>query len=462
MKKLWQGRFTAHGEEWLNDFGASIGFDYQMALEDVQGSLAHVKMLAKCQIITEEDKKLIEKGLLEIKEAIKAGTFDYLPEHEDIHLNIEQALHQKIGPVAGKLHTARSRNDQVATDMHLYLKKSVQDLLSEVHNLQVTLVKKAEENTDTLMPGYTHLQHAQPISFGHHLLAYYQMFRRDKERLRESIKRIDISPLGCAALAGTTFPIDRKYTAELMGFASVYDNSLDGVSDRDFILEFLSNASILMMHLSRLCEEIILWTSHEFQFVELSDQYSTGSSIMPQKKNPDYAELIRGKTGRVYANLFGLLTVLKGLPLAYNKDLQEDKEGMFDTVGTLTLSLKAMKGMLETMTVNKDKMYESTNQDFSNATELADYLATKGIPFRQAHEIVGKLVLSCIQKGIYLQDIDLETYQEIEPSISEEIYQFLDSKNAMNRRTSYGGTSSSEVVKMVAKAWQELNELKTD
>ncbi|MGX6977700.1 argininosuccinate lyase [Vagococcus elongatus] len=456
MKKLWQGRFTAHGEEWLNDFGASIGFDYQMALEDVQGSLAHVKMLARCQIITEEDKKLIEQGLIEIKESIEADTFDYLPEHEDIHLNIEQALHQKIGPVAGKLHTARSRNDQVATDMHLYLKKSVQSLIAELHSLQTTLVKKAEENTDTLMPGYTHLQHAQPISFGHHLLAYYQMFCRDKERLAESIKRIDISPLGSAALAGTTFPINREYTAELLGFSSVYDNSLDGVSDRDFILEFLSDASILMMHLSRLCEEIILWTSHEFQFIELSDQYSTGSSIMPQKKNPDYAELIRGKTGRVYANLFGLLTVLKGLPLAYNKDLQEDKEGMFDTVATLTLSLKAMKGMLETMTVNKEKMYESTNQDFSNATELADYLATKGIPFRQAHEIVGKLVLSCIQKGIYLQDIDLKTYQEIEPSISEEIYQFLDSRNAMNRRTSHGGTSSSEVAKMIAKAWQEL------
>ncbi|HPR80371.1 MAG TPA: argininosuccinate lyase, partial [Enterococcus sp.] len=314
---------------------------------------------------------------------------DYTVQNEDIHLNIESFLHEEIGPVAGKLHTARSRNDQVATDMHLYLKEKVQDILEKIHDLRKVLVTKAEENIETIMPGYTHLQHAQPISFAHHLLAYYQMLTRDQERLSENLKRIDCSPLGAAALAGTTFPIDREFAAKELGFGSVYANSLDAVSDRDFILEFLSNSSILMMHLSRFCEEIILWCSHEFQFVQLSDTFSTGSSIMPQKKNPDMAELIRGKTGRVYGDLFGLLTVMKGLPLAYNKDFQEDKEGMFDTVETVEKSLTIMSGMIASMQVNQKHMLESTEKDFSNATELADYLANKGIPFREAHEIVG-------------------------------------------------------------------------
>lgn len=450
MAKLWGGRFTEQSDTWLNNFGASIFFDYQLAEEDIEGSLAHVKMLAKTKIISEAEAKEISDGLLEINKEIIAGTFEFKPEQEDVHLNIESALHEKIGPVAGKLHTARSRNDQVATDMHLYLKKQVFILIEAVSTLQNSLVTLAEDNVETIMPGYTHLQHAQPISFAHHLLAYYEMLKRDKERLEESIKRIDISPLGSAALAGTTFPIDRHFTANELGFTSVYPNSLDGVSDRDFILEFLSNASILMMHLSRFCEEIVLWTSFEFQFVELSDQYSTGSSIMPQKKNADYAELVRGKTGRVYGHLLGLLTTLKGLPLTYNKDLQEDKEGMLDTVQTLSLSLKALTGMLDTMTVNKENMIKSTNQDFSNATELADYLATLGVPFRQAHEITGSLVLKCIQEGIVLQDIPLTEYKEIHAEINEEIYEVLDSAVAVSRRTSFGGTSPIEIKKRLA------------
>ena len=449
MDKLWGGRFTEKSDTWLNNFGASIFFDYQLAEEDIEGSLAHVKMLGKTQIISLEEAKQITEGLLSIKEDIMNGSFEFKAEQEDVHLNIESALHKKIGPVAGKLHTARSRNDQVATDMHLYLKKQIHSLIEQVETLQQTLLTLAEEHVETLMPGYTHLQHAQPISFAHHLLAYYDMLQRDKERLTDGLKRVDISPLGCAALAGTTFPIDREFTAKELGFSRCYQNSLDGVSDRDFILEFLSHASILMMHLSRFCEEIILWTSYEYQFVELSDQYSTGSSIMPQKKNPDYAELIRGKTGRVYGHLMGMLTTLKGLPLAYNKDLQEDKEGMFDTVNTLSLSLKALSGMLSSMTVNKERMINSTKQDFSNATELADYLATLGIPFRQAHEIVGELVLKGIQSGTFLQDIPLSEYQAIHPDITEELYQILDSTYAVNRRTSLGGTSQIEIKKQI-------------
>ncbi|MGY3765262.1 argininosuccinate lyase [Vagococcus vulneris] len=451
MKKLWGGRFQEQSADWLNKFGSSISFDYQLAAEDIQGSIAHVNMLAAASIISPAEKDQIKAGLLSILADIEENQFNFSLANEDIHLNIEQALHERIGSVAGKLHTARSRNDQVATDMHLYLKKQVSLLIELVTVVQRSILSQAEQNIDTLIPGYTHLQHAQPISFAHHLLAYFQMLQRDKARLEDSLKRIDISPLGCAALAGTTFPIDRFQTAEELGFSAVYDNSLDGVSDRDFILEFLSNASILMMHLSRFCEELILWTSFEFQFIELADAYATGSSIMPQKKNSDYAELIRGKTGRVYGHLLGLLTTLKGLPLAYNKDLQEDKEGMFDTVTTLTLSLRSLAGMIDTMTVNKNIMEESTNKDFSNATELADYLASNGVPFRQAHEIVGELVLSCIQQGIYLQDIPLSDYQKINPTITDDIYTALDSRVAMNRRTSYGGTSRTEIKKMIKK-----------
>ena len=443
--KLWGGRFEASLEKWVEEFGASITFDQKMAEFDLKGSIAHVTMLGETGIIPKEDALTIKAGLEELLAEYQAGQLVFDVTNEDIHMNMESLLTAKIGPVAGKLHTARSRNDQVATDMHLYLKAQLHTVLEKLHHLQEVLVKLADQHVETIMPGYTHLQHAQPISFGHHLMAYYNMFKRDSERFAFNVQHTDLSPLGAAALAGTTFPIDRELTAELMGFAAPYSNSLDAVSDRDFILEFLSNASILMMHMSRLCEEIINCCSHEYQFVTLSDTFSTGSSIMPQKKNPDMAELIRGKSGRVYGNLIGLLTVMKSLPLAYNKDLQEDKEGMFDTAETIAVAIDILAGMLDTMTVNDKHMTESTEKDFSNATELADYLASKGLPFREAHEIVGKLVLDCTKKGIYLQEVTLADYQAITPLIQEDIYVTLQSKTAVERRNSLGGTGFAQV-----------------
>lgn len=456
MAKLWGGRFDGKNEEWIDVFGASIAFDQKLAKQDLIGSLAHVKMLVKTGILSTEEGQQIIQGLENLQVKLANNELQFTVQNEDVHLNMETFLHETIGPVAGKLHTARSRNDQVATDMHLYLKEVLQQVIEKLAELRLVLVEKAETHIETILPGYTHLQHAQPISFAHHLMAYYQMFTRDQQRFTENIQRTDLSPLGAAALAGTTFPIDRQFAAKELGFSQIYQNSLDAVSDRDFILEFLSNASILMMHLSRLCEEIILWCSHEYQFVELTDTFSTGSSIMPQKKNPDMAELIRGKTGRVYGNLVGLLTVMKGLPLAYNKDLQEDKEGMFDTAETILSSLAIMSGMIATMKVNKEKMLASTQKDFSNATELADYLASKGIPFRQAHEIVGKLVLQCIQNGYYLQDIPLNEYQAITPLIEEDIYEKLDAYTAVKRRHSLGGTGFDRVKSQIELAKQHL------
>ena len=456
MEKLWGGRFQGKSEEWIDEFGASISFDQKLAKQDILGSLAHVKMLGHTGILTVEETAAITEGLKTLQKKLQEGNLQFSIENEDIHLNIETLLHQEIGAVAGKLHTARSRNDQVATDMHLFLKDAVQEILEKLHHLRQNFVKKAEEHVETIAPGYTHLQHAQPISFGHHLLAYYQMFTRDYARLTESLKRIDLSPLGSAALAGTTFPIDREFAAKELDFSGVYANSLDAVSDRDFILEFLSNCSLLMMHLSRFCEELVLWCSYEFQYIELTDTFSTGSSIMPQKKNPDMAELIRGKTGRVYGNLFGLLTLMKGLPLAYNKDFQEDKEGMFDTSETVLACLTIMDGMVATMKVNKSRMYAATQKDFSNATELADYLAAKGLPFRQAHEIVGKLVLRCTQKGGYLQDIPFEEYQAISPLIEEDIYVTLQPETAVKRRHSLGGTRFDQVRLQLDHAHKEL------
>ena len=447
MGKLWSGRFEEESYAWIDRFGASISVDQQLVEEDIICSLAHVKMLAKTGILSVNESNEIVSGLEQLFELNKKKELVFTIKNEDIHLNLETLLHELIGPVAGKLHTARSRNDQVATDMHLYLKKEVSEINQLICSLMEILIRKAERHIETILPGYTHLQHAQPISFAHHLLAYYNMFKRDFERNEDSLKRIDISPLGAAALAGTTFPIDREYTKELLGFKENYINSIDAVSDRDFILEFLSNSSLLMMHLSRFCEEIILWTSHEYQFVTLTDAFSTGSSIMPQKKNPDMAELIRGKTGRVYGNLFGLLTTMKGLPLAYNKDLQEDKEGMFDTVKTVKDCLEIFSGMVDTMTINEETMYKATTRDFSNATELADYLANKGIPFRKAHEIVGKLVLNGLKKGIYLQEIPLSDYQEVSELIQEDVYAVLDSKVAVERRNSLGGTGFEQIKK---------------
>ena len=456
VEKLWGGRFEASLDKQTEEFGASIKFEQRLAPFDLKGSLAHVKMLGETGIITTEESQKIAEGLKKVEEKLLNGQIEFKMENEDIHMNMESYLHQEIGPLAGKLHTSRAKNDQVATDMHLYLKSILEAVLEALKGLRETIVKLAVNQIDTIMPGYTHLQHAQPISFGQHLMAYYQMLTRDFERFEFNVKHTDMNPLGAAALAGTTFPIDRMLTTKLLGFEKAYDNSMDAVSDRDFILEFLSNASLLMMHLSRFCEELLLWSSHEFKFVSLSDAYSTGSSIMPQKKNPDMAELIRGKTGRVYGNLTALLTVMKGLPLAYNKDLQEDKEGMFDSADTIITSLTVMNGMLSTLTVNRVNMEKSTEQDFSNATELADYLAAKGLPFRKAHELVGLLVLDCIKKGIYLQDVNLQDYQMLSPLINEDVYEVLKSRTAVSRRNSLGGTGFESVKKQIEEAKKEL------
>lgn len=456
MEKLWGGRFEEKPEAWVDEFGASIPFDKELAKEDIEGSLAHVKMLGKTGIIAPKEADKIAAGLKKVAEKLADGEMTFDIANEDVHMNTEKHLFEEIGDVAGKLHTARSRNDQVATDLHLYMKKAIQQTVAALKELRVTLVHLADENVETIMPGYTHLQHAQPISFAHHMLAYYEMFTRDEARFTEAYKRTDRSPLGSAALAGTTFPIDRSFVSKQLGFAAPYDNSMDAVSDRDFVLEYLSAAAITMMHLSRLAEEIIFWSSHEFKFIELSDGFSTGSSIMPQKKNPDMAELIRGKTGRVYGDLMGLLTTMKGLPLAYNKDLQEDKEGVFDAYKTVKSCLKIMSGMLRTMRINRAHMEESTKKDFSNATELADYLAAKGVPFRKAHEIVGKLVLDCTKKGIYLQDVPLAEYQKISPLIESDIYEALKSRVAVARRNSYGGTGFDQVRYQVEKAKEDL------
>lgn len=454
--KLWGGRFEGTVEDWVEQFGASISFDQQLAKFDLMGSLAHVQMLGQTGILSLEEAEQIQDGLQALLRDLEAGELHFDIANEDIHMNMEVLLTEKIGSLAGKLHTARSRNDQVATDMHLYLKEQLGHVLDKLANLNSVLLDLAEKHVETIMPGYTHLQHAQPISFAHHLMAYYNMFQRDSERFAFNLKHTDLSPLGAAALAGTTFPIDRQLSSDLLGFQQPYTNSLDAVSDRDFILEFLSNASMLMMHMSRFCEEIINWCSFEYQYISLSDSFSTGSSIMPQKKNPDMAELIRGKTGRVYGNLLGLLTVMKSLPLAYNKDLQEDKEGMFDTVETILNSLDVLAGMLSSMQVNKAKMQQSTENDFSNATELADYLAEKGLPFREAHEIVGKLVLDSIKHGKNIQDWDLEELQVYHPLIEEDIYIYLRPETAVQRRNSLGGTGFEQVKYQIEQAKKEL------
>lgn len=452
----WGGRFQAAGSQWVDEFGASINFDQLMAAEDLEGSLAHVQMLGATGILTAAEADQIKAGLIELQSELAAGQLTFDVEHEDIHMNLEALLTKKIGPVAGKLHTARSRNDQVATDFHLYLKHRLPLIIDAIKDLQQALVTKAQANVETIMPGYTHLQHAQPISFGHYLMAYYAMLKRDVDRFVFNQRHTDLSPLGAAALAGTTFPIDRELTAQLLGFSQPYTNSLDAVSDRDFALEFLSNAAILMMHLSRLSEELIMWCSYEFNYLEMADEYSTGSSIMPQKKNPDMAELTRGKTGRVYGHLMGLLATMKSLPLAYNKDMQEDKEGVFDTVKTIMPCLKVLTGMINTMTVHSDQMQHAVQNDFSNATELADYLATKGIPFRQAHAIVGQLVYEGLQTHTNLQDLTLEQYQAIDPRIDEEVYHVLQPEVAVQRRTSFGGTGFEQVKAQIKQAQQEL------
>ncbi|RNB92612.1 argininosuccinate lyase [Brevibacillus fluminis] len=454
--KLWGGRFTKPTNQLVDEYTASITFDQQMWRQDIVGSLAHVAMLGKCGILPMDEVKQIINGLKKVKEKIERGQVTFTVANEDVHMNIEKLLIDEIGPVGGKLHTGRSRNDQVALDMHLYLREKMMEIIQLAMYLQKALVNQAENHLDTVMPGYTHLQRAQPVLLGYHLTAYVSMLQRDIERLQESWKRVNVLPLGAGALAGTTFPIDREFVAEMLAFDGIYVNSMDAVSDRDFIVEFLSASALLMTHLSRMCEELIIWSSQEFNFIELDDAFCTGSSIMPQKKNPDVAELVRGKTGRVYGNLFGLLTVLKGLPLAYNKDMQEDKEGMFDTVSTLHGALALLTPMMETMQVRKERMRQAVTNDFANATDLADYLAAKGLPFRQAHEVVGKAVLYCIQNGKYLLDCSLEEFKSFSPLVEEDIYNRLDVDTVVNARNVLGGTARNQVEKQIATFREKL------
>ncbi|CAM3530986.1 argininosuccinate lyase [Marinicrinis lubricantis] len=458
MSKLWGGRFTKKTNQLVEEYTASIGFDQELAEEDIQGSLAHVTMLGKQGIIPEEDAQTIREGLQKVLQKIRSGEAEYTIGDEDIHMNVERMLIEEIGPVGGKLHTGRSRNDQVATDMHLYLRRRVVEFVDMLEKLQGALLLQAKQHTSTILPGYTHLQRAQPILFAHHLLAYVSMFQRDIERLQDAYKRINVLPLGAGALAGTTFPIDRHFVAEQLGFASVYENSLDAVSDRDFIVEFLAAASLIMMHLSRMSEELILWSSTEFNFVELDDAFCTGSSIMPQKKNPDVPELVRGKTGRVYGHLVGLLTLLKSLPLAYNKDMQEDKEGMLDTVKTLQGALQLFAPMIATMKVNGEQMRQAVNQDFSNATDIADYLVNKGLPFRQAHEVIGKTVLYCIQHHKFLLHLELDEFRQFSELFDGDIYEVLKPEQVVNARNVYGGTAKPQVEGAIVRAEAALEQ----
>ena len=443
--KLWGGRFTEGVNELVNTFNSSISIDSRMYKEDIEGSLAHVKMLGKQGIIPSEDSKKIDEGLKEILIRIDNGTIQIDKDAEDIHSFVESILTYYIGDEGKKLHTGRSRNDQVTLDTKLYLKKYIKIIINEILKLHETLLEKANENINTIMPGYTHMQKAQPITFAHHILAYCEMFKRDIGRLFDSYKRLDEMPLGSGALATSTYPIDREFVASELGFSKITLNSLDSVSDRDYAIETLSALSLIMMHLSRFSEEIILWCTGEFNFIELDDSYSTGSSIMPQKKNPDVAELVRGKTGRVYGDLMTLLTVMKGIPLAYNKDMQEDKEALFDGLDTALLSLQTFNGMIKTMKVKKANMKKSASGGFTNATDVADYLVKKGMAFRNAHEIVGKIVLHCIDKDIAIDDLSMEEFKNFSPIFEEDIYNAIDLLTCVEERSVIGGPSSLSV-----------------
>lgn len=406
--KPWEGRFNEKTNRDVEEFTASISFDKRLYKYDIQGSIAHCRMLSRCGIIPKKEKDKIIKGLKIILKEIDRGGFPFKIELEDIHMNIEKRLMEKIGGVAGKLHTARSRNDQIALDLRLYLRNEIKEIIKEIEKLKKAMIDIAKNNMDIIMPGYTHLQRAQPVLFSHYILAYFEMFERDKERFEEIFNRVNVMPLGSGALAGTNLPIDRRYVAKLLGFPKITQNSMDSVSDRDFMIEFLNAASINMMHLSRLSEDLILWSSAEFNFVELPESFCTGSSLMPQKKNPDVLELIRGKTGRVYGNLIALLTIMKSLPLAYNRDMQEDKEPLFDTVDTLKSSLSICTRLLKKIEINKKEMLKAASEDFTTATDMADYLVKKGLPFRKSHEIVGKVVNYCMKKGLLFKDLSLE------------------------------------------------------
>lgn len=456
--KLWKGRFQKEADPKTNDFNSSISFDSRMYKEDIEGSIAHATMLGECGIISKSDSGEIIKGLKNICADIDSGKLQIDADAEDIHTFIEAELTERIGNAGKRLHTARSRNDQVALDLRLLLKKECAEIIGQIKELVATLAKKALEHSDTVMPGYTHMQRAQPITFGHHLLAYAEMLLRDVERISDSLKRIDIMPLGSGALAGTTYPIDRELSAKLTGFSQVSMNSLDGVSDRDFCIEAAFNISLVMMHLSRLCEEIILWCSWEFKFIELDDAFSTGSSIMPQKKNPDIAELIRGKTGRVYGDLIALLSMMKSLPLAYNKDMQEDKEAVFDAVDTLKLCLTPLIPMVETMKVMKENMRNAAAKGFINATDCADYLvAEKGLPFREAYRITGELVAVCIEKNTTLEELAIDEYRKICADFDERVYEFISLDRCVSERKSLGGPAPENVRREAKRILEELN-----
>lgn len=445
MKKLWGGRFSKDTDKLVEDFHSSISFDQKLYYWDITGSMAHARMLGKIGVLTADEAEEIVKGLGEILQEIEAGKVAFDPSAEDIHMNVEILLTEKIGAVGKKLHTGRSRNDQVAVDVRMYLRHEMEHIHGQLLDLLETLADLAEKHAKTIMPGYTHLQRAQPISFGHHLLAYAEMIKRDITRLEDNHARADVMPLGSGALAGTTFPLDREMVAKELGFSHICLNSLDGVSDRDFIIEFMADASICMMHLSRLCEEIILWSSQEFHFIDLDDAYSTGSSIMPQKKNPDVAELMRGKTGRVYGNLMGILTVMKGLPLAYNKDMQEDKEGLFDTVETWEKCLLVLIPMLKTLKVREEDMLKAAKGGFTNATDFADYLVRQGVPFRDAHAIVGQAVAYCLNKNCALDDLTLEEFRTFSPLINDDIYEAISVYTCVAKRNTVGAPSLEQI-----------------
>lgn len=450
MAQLWGGRFTKETDQLVYNFNASISFDKKLYAHDIEGSIAHVMMLARQGVLSDAEKEDIIEGLQGIRSDVEKGKLEITDEYEDIHSFVEAELTRRIGEAGKKLHTGRSRNDQVAVDMKLYTRDEVRQMNGLIKEMLHTLLSIMEENTETFMPGFTHLQKAQPITLAHHMGAYFEMFKRDHERMVDICRRMDTCPLGSGALAGTTYPLDREYTARLLGFSGPTLNSMDGVSDRDYLIEFLSALSMVMMHLSRFSEEVIIWNTNEYQFVEIDDAYSTGSSIMPQKKNPDIAELVRGKTGRVYGALMSILTTMKGIPLAYNKDMQEDKEFTFDAIDTVKGCIALFNGMIATMSFNRENMEKSAKNGFTNATDAADYLVNNGVPFRDAHGIVGRLVLACIEKNISLDEMSLEEYQEISPVFKEDIYEAISMKNCVEKRNTIGAPGEAAMKQVLA------------
>ena len=456
--KLWGGRFTKEENQLVHNFNESLSFDQKFYHQDIEGSIAHVTMLAKQGVVSEDDKKTIIEGLKGILADLESGKLVFTKEHEDIHSFVEANLTERIGEAGKRLHTGRSRNDQVALDMKLYCRDEIDEIDGLVKTLLEELLKIMKENLETWMPGFTHLQKAQPVTLAHHVGAYYEMFRRDRGRLADIRKRMNYCPLGSGALAGTTYPLDREYTAELLGFDGPTLNSMDSVSDRDYVIELLSALSTIAMHLSRFCEEIIIWNSNEYRFVEIDDAYSTGSSIMPQKKNPDIAELVRGKAGRVYGALMSILTVMKGIPLAYDKDMQEDKELTFDAIDTVKGSLALFTGMISTMTFNKNRMEDSAKNGFTNATDAADYLVNHGVPFRDAHGIVGQLVLMCIEKNCALDDLSLEEFKSISPVFEEDVYEAISMKTCVQKRVTIGAPGPDAMKQVIEIYEKELAE----